>query len=310
VKGLFTQCGAVLLRQAITLDQLLEALDRAGLQPRRKPPTGDGHWAFGDGAAVVPLGGSGRMLIDIVEQPWPDSMGDPKSDPLVFGAWTMGHFGAGTFPNGLQRAIEQAWHWPEARQLRHQAFLRLRCTWVSGADDPIVPPDYKALPELVRLARTAAGLLRLPQAVAWFDPVGEVLMDAAHLDEALSHLETTGQPPLDAWTNVRFFRAGESGWALMDTVGMGQLDLPDLEAVFDMDKASPEQVARLLRNLSLYMLQKGDAFEEGHTVDGPDGTPWSAMRVQGLVSPPRDTRRFVQPGERVPHALLARGEDT
>ncbi len=303
--GLFTQCGVVLLSEAITLEQLLEALPGA----RSKPPTGQGHWAFGDGAAVLPTGGGGRLMVDVVERPWPDAMGDPKDDTLVFGAWTMGHFGSGTFPGGLQRAGEQAWHWPEARALQHAAFLRLRCIWVQGKDDPIRPADYRPMPELVRLARTASGLLKLPQALAWFDPVGEVLMNAQHLDEALAHLEQTGQPPLDAWINLRFFRAGDSGWALMDTVGMGQLDLPDLEAVFNLELAQPDQVARMLRNISLYLLGKGDAFEEGHTADGPDGQPWGVMRVTGLVSPPRDTRRFVQPGERVPHALLARGED-
>lgn len=34
---------------------------------------------------------NGQVLVDTVDQPWPDSMGDPQKDPMIFGAWSMGN---------------------------------------------------------------------------------------------------------------------------------------------------------------------------------------------------------------------------
>jgi hypothetical protein len=95
------------------------------------------------------------------------------------------------------------------------------------------------------------------------------------------------------------------GWMLMDTVGMWQLDRPDLEAVFPEGRFSPDEVAACLRNVSLYLAAKGDVIEEGHTIDGPGPMRWQARRFEnGLADPPRDTiRLFPTKGPTAPPQL-------
>jgi hypothetical protein len=42
-------------------------------------------------------------------------MGDPKLDPMTFGAWSMGHFGPLAYPGGLGGARQHAWSWQTGR---------------------------------------------------------------------------------------------------------------------------------------------------------------------------------------------------
>ena len=66
--------------------------------------------------------------MDVLESLWPDSMGDPKEDVDLFGAWSMGAFGPLAFPGNLKRAAEQAvaFEGAAAAVSAHRAFVRLR----------------------------------------------------------------------------------------------------------------------------------------------------------------------------------------
>ena len=96
----------------------------------------------------------------------------------------------------------------------------------------------------------------------------------------------------------------------MDTVGNGQFDLPDLEAIYDADKFEPSDVERFLRYASLYMLRGDEDVDEGDTADGPGDISWVAMQCdEALSDPPRPTIRWVpQDGSEPPSELLERGE--
>jgi hypothetical protein len=198
---------------------------------------GDDAWFFGGPRLTIPFRRevNGYVMVDSVDRPWPDHMGDPKKAPLIFGAWSMGHFGPFAYPGGLARAGQHSWNWQLGKTIAqgHSAFLRVRSTYVFRAKDdaPLMPEDYDPLPELEFLTRIAADLLALPQAVCYFNPNGEVLRDADALRESLNAAWWRQLPPLDAWANIRLFRSDED-WCFMDTVGNGQLDLPDLEACF------------------------------------------------------------------------------
>ncbi len=110
------------------------------------------------------------------------------------------------------------------------------------------------------------------------------------------------------WTNVRLFRATEE-WSLMDTVGNGQLDLPDLEAVYLTDKFQPSEVEGFLRSASLYLLQGDEEVEDGDTADGPGQIHWMAMQCPDALSdPPRPTIRWIpQDDSEPPEELLEKG---
>lgn len=282
--------------------------------PREAPPTDDS--VFGGPGVLVPFdfgdGPAGEVLLDVVDTPWPDHMGDPVGDPMLFGAWSMGQLGPFTFPGALARALEHSYGWPEApdRVAGSTGFVRLRTSYVfgrpPGSDEPAVPVGVEPVDELLFVTRLAREVLALEQSLAWFCPGGEVLAPAAAVDELLGQDDG---PPLELWANLRFEQqpAGLDGWSLMDSVGMAQLDVRDHACAFPVG-GDPDEVAGFLRNLAFYVLEHGDGvIGPGDTVDGPvvegDET-WRAVHVEeSLLAPPRPLVRWVPAHLAVPATL-------
>jgi hypothetical protein len=158
--------------------------------------------------------------------------------------------------------------------------------------------------------RVVSPLMELPGVICYFNPGGEVLRDATGLRQGLNHAWLHDFPPLDMWTNVRLYQATES-WSLMDTVGNGQFDLPDMEAIFHADSYKASEVEEFLRNASLFSLREDNDFEEGDTADGPGGVVWMALECdEALADPPRPTIRWVpEDGNEPPGELLETGGD-
>jgi hypothetical protein len=268
------------------------------------------EWAFGGPAVLVEFRPevNGRAVVDIVDRPWPDDMGDPQTEPMLFGAWTMGHFGPCTFPGNLRRAAQQCWAWDEGKTVlgRHRAFLRVRVTYAAHTGN-LFPPDYDAVPELVTLTRLTRLLLELPGALAYFNPGGEVLRSAEGVDESLAHAARSSLPPLDLWSNIRLFNIGD-GWKLMDTVGNIQLDRPDIEACFASQECG--EVDPFLRNVTWYLLQQGEVINDGDTIGGPGDVNWRASLHDDALTDPsvRRVLRFLpEDGSEIPAALRRDG---
>jgi hypothetical protein len=115
-KGFFSQGVCLLTDGSTTIEGVRAALERAGFSIVKAVPASE-FWSFSGPAlllAYLPQV-NGSVTIDVVNHPWPDAMGDPKADPMTFGAWGMGHFGPFAYPGGLQRAMEQSWGWEAAR---------------------------------------------------------------------------------------------------------------------------------------------------------------------------------------------------
>lgn len=315
-KGLFTQGMCVLMREPVSIPDLQQRLKAFELVGRHEFMDDDDapYTLVFDYRPEV----NGHLLITPATCPWPDDMGDPDESPERFVAWSLGQFGPLAFPGCLQRAGEQSWGWEEGSdQIRqHTAHVRLLISYILGVGDPIdedeeiplVPDDYDPLDELNFLTRAVASVLEMPQAICYFNPGGEVLRDDGGLRRGLNFAWNHELPPLDVWTNVRLFRATER-WSLMDTVGNGQFDLPDVEAIYDTDRFEPSDVEGFLRNTSLYMLQDEDEVAEGDTADGPGEVNWMAIEcVDGLSDPPRPTIRWIpQDGTDPPAELLDKG---
>ena len=307
-KGFFTQGLCILLEKAVSIEQIEAALADFEIVGREDA---NDTWAFrGDSVTVAYRPEcQGHVLVDVVDQPWPDHMGDPKDEPQIFGAWSMGYFGPFAYPGGMERAGAQCWHWDEGRATaaRHEAFIRIRSTYVIGAEDdsPVLPEDYAAYPELEFLLQVTGSLIRLSEALCYFNPNGEMLLSQTGLAEAIQFAQENNVPPLDVWTNVRVNVLSED-WSAMDTVGCAQLDIPDSEAFFRVEVYDFGEVASFLRTVTLYLLNNGDVFEDGDTMDGPGEIRWQVYHEgESVNDPPRDVLRWKpMDGEDVPAEFL------
>jgi len=307
-RGLWTQAITVLTRSAPTLDALRERL--ADREPKLRETDSPNGWMGAPQGLLVPYRPevNGWIELDVVPSPYPDPMGDPKNDADLFGAWTMGSFGPGAFPGNLNRAVRHCVACPDAAEAaaaEHAAFVRARIAYVYGAGEDAVlePEDRDPVDELWTLADVASTLLEDDDALAWFHPGGEVILDPPSLAAALKNAIRHRVPPLDVFAHVRIFRIGDvEGWAVMDTVGTTLFGLPDNEACVPQDR-DPNEVASWLRQIQLYLLESGPVIEVGHTVDGPGGD-WRALTVaEGLIEPPRPTLRWAPEGVELPDVL-------
>jgi hypothetical protein len=297
VRGIFSQTVCLLADDRCQLEDLAAALTAARYEVRSPRATPDpDSWAFGGLSVLVPYRPevNGYIAIDLVERPWPDAMGNPAEQSQVFGAWAMGNFGPFAYPGGLQRAVQQAWGWAEAGDVvaAHTRFARVRLSYVFGAgrDAKILPPDWSPLPELAFVNDLVRTLLSAHGVLCYFNPNGEVLATAETFGRTLEDCRRGHHLPLDLWSNVRFVRLSEE-LGLMDTVGNGQLEIPDLEAAFPIAEYDPNDVAYYLRNLSLYVLESGATVADGDRIDGPNegDLGWIARGPldQGTLDPPR-----------------------
>lgn len=312
--GFYTQTVCVLLRDELSLDQLRPALANYKILKEIPGGSSSGEWAMGGPAYVLEyrMPKNGTVVVDIANHPWPDGMGDPKQETAIFGAWSMGMFGPFTFPGGLQRAMQQCWAWEDGKWLptQHRGFLRVRSSYVlgGGQDAQIRPDDYDAEEDLEFVTRVAQAVMQLPQALCYFNPNGEVLRDRDMLNESIAYAREVELPTLELWSNIRLFNVDER-FSLMDTVGNGQLDLPDFEAVFSR-KYDCGEIDGFLRNLTLYLLNEGNVIQDRDTLDGPGDIKWQAHHFeQGLCDPPRNVLCFVPlDGAAPPDEVLNRPE--
>lgn len=307
--GIYTQTVCLLLRDEVTLAHLKPILEQYTI---RKEVRASDNWGFGGPTYVIDYRPdvNGYVAVDVVNRPWPDSMGDPKEDPEIFGAWSMSSFGPATFPGGLHRAMQQSWIWPEGKTvpMQHQGFLRVRSSYAFGADGntPIRPEDYDAEQDLEFVTKVARSLLALPQALCYFNPGGEVLRSRELTEECLEFSAENSLPALSLWSNVRLFNISPE-FSLMDTVGNQQLDLPDIEAVFSRDYDCGD-IDDFLRNLTYFLLSEGEVLKDKHTVDGPRNIRWQAHHFENsLVDPPRRVICFLpSDGKSPPDGVLDR----
>lgn len=298
-KGFFTQGVSLLTNGHATIEDIKAALRLQGFEIAKEAPAAE-KWAFGGPTLVVAYRPdvNGYVSVDIVNQPWPDSMGDPKSDSITFAAWSMGHFGPLAFPGSLARARQHAWVWQPAQTISegHRGFIRLRTSYVFGAenDGPVMPADYDPVAEMMFLSEAATALLQAPGVLCYFNANGEVLRDYASFRQVWDSCNEQQKLPLSLWTNIRFFNLSEK-LGFMDTVGNGQLEIQDVEAVFPSAKYDPGVIDYYLRNVTHYLLGLDREMQSGEEIDGPGESNLSwTMEVldQGVIDPPRRVLRL------------------
>ncbi len=318
-RGLYTQGAAVLLNQPVDFSQIQSCLSGFELAVVPATPDSQEHPLM---LLKDDQPGEGQAVVICSDQPWPEDLPDPEENPEMFAAWTQGQYGPLAFPGDLQRAIEQSWRWDEGREeaAKHVAHIRILYSYPLPADEQTaaddseqaaaeIPEDADPIAELHFVTRVVSRLLELPAAICYFNPGGEVLMNAEDLRGGLNECWKHDLVPVDMWTNVRLFRATET-WTLMDTIGNEQFDLPDLEVIFENEQFDPSEVESFLRNVVLCMLMDNIEIDDGDTVDGPGEQVWQALLCNdGLNDPPRPTLRWFLDTATPPEELLDVGQD-
>lgn len=310
---LFTQCAAVLFDAPPSLEEVERALAAWPVAGAQKPAEGDDGWIASGPGFLVELRKGGAVIVDVVDRPWPDDPRAALEKPALAAAWRAGQLGIASAPGALARARQQCWAWadgPDAAA-RHRAFVRMRKVVPLKDESGSLPKDHDPVHELATLTEMAAPLLRLPGASALFFPGGEALRSREQVEEVLQRKVGVGPPSLDLWVNLRALGLGEEGatkWALVDTIGMRQLRLPDHEAIFADGQEEPDAVAQMLTNACLHTAA-GKGIAPGSTMDDARGRRWKASQATGLLSPERPVIRWnPEAGPAPSEAFLARGK--
>jgi hypothetical protein len=310
-KGFFTQCLCVLLERTVSIEQIERALQQ--FSPIA-PEASNEHWAFSGPCVLLPYrpAVNGYAIVDVVPVKWPDHMGNVEQEKELFSAWMMGFWGPGTYPGALGRALqhqERVWDGVASVVNKHSALIRVRLSYAVGADDDstLRPADYDPIAEMAFLMKVAMAVLQMDGALCYFNPNAETLRNLEGVRESMDHWAGNDLPPMDLLSDVRLFKA-EGDWSLMDSVGNGQLEIPDQEACFS-EAYDPNEVAAWLRDLALYMIRNGAIIKAGDSTDGPAGKVWRAKVIgESLTEPPRQVIRwFPDDGTLAPAALQAGG---
>jgi len=325
-QGDFTQSTFILLDRPPDLDEVAAVL--ASFEILKKVEDPGTPWYFGGPSLVIPYRSeqNGFVYVDIVGHPWPDSMGHPTHDSDLFGAWASGQFGPHVVPGALVRASRMSLIWrPEADLLDdHTAFVRVRTSYVFGQEegaDPI-PADHDPVHELEFVMSITKKLMDLPGSICYFNPNGELLRDAEALNAQLGWCAANKVPSMPAWTSARLFEArvdrpdstqaedrseealepdATDNWWLLDTVGLPQVDLPDLEAFFPAGVVDPGPLHDFLWDVAFHLIGEGHGFEDGDTLPGPADRRWRVRVMENSWFPPlRRILRWFPVDELVP----------
>ena len=200
---------------------------------------------------------------------------------------------AGFDPSEVQSALEQAWQWPQSREVVALCHSSLLVTDMLSSG-----LDHRERLELFHRALVSALEVAPCEAIYW-RPSDQLIEPAAYLRERRAPEPNS----LFGAVNVRLFNIEKRapGEKLMDTLGLAALGLPDLQCHFlDLD---PNEVGSLLYNTALYIYKNGDIIADGETLGLSPEQKWICRHEDALVPPDRVVLD-VNPGP--PHAAGAR----
>lgn len=172
-------------------------------------------------------------------------------------------------------ALGQTWDWEDAERAveRHRSTLIVSDLLAAGL-------PYKERLDLFQGALRGV-LESVPCLAILWRPCGRFVDPERFLR---SQRPGDDYDPLFGPINVRMFRDGEA--AVMDTLGLAALGLPDLQCRFPgLDGG---RVAALLHGAARYVYEMGDVIGNDHTVPGLEpGDRWPCRRAEAVVPPAR-----------------------
>ena len=181
----------------------------------------------------------------------------------------------GLDPSEYDAAVQQSWDFPGAAE----AVARGRHTLLASEFMARLLPS----PERLRLFRAlGTGMVELTRPIALYSRAAYALYDPQRWLE----IQRDGYEYYGLF-NVRTFNVEGTDDAVMDTLGLGIFGVPDLQCHFrGLDR---DEVANLLYNIGIYLMQNGDVIESGHTVQGlAEGSTWRCNHEDSLIPPERE----------------------
>lgn len=186
----------------------------------------------------------------------------------------------------------QMWNVPQANQ------LLARCTHhVRLSDQNAQGLDYKARGDLI-VQMTEAVFACYPDCVAVYTPAAGRLLTA---EQMRSNPSRGGDRFLYLCVNTRFFSvSGTEGDMMIDTVGLSQIGLPDLQ--YHFHSLNPNALMKHAYSVASLLYAVGPMMKSGETIDGMDNygisqeIRWPVQYQHGLIEPPRIVMA-ITPGE-------------
>lgn len=177
----------------------------------------------------------------------------------------------------IAAALEQTWDWPEA------GAAVARCRYSVLVSELMASP-FPAMVRVQAFHRVVHAMAELhtPEAIHW--------VTSQRVVDPRTYLSAKQTEPADEIfpvVNVRMFRVEDSDQIVMDTRGLEDLGLPDLQCRFR--NLEPRAVAEVLINTGCYVIETAAVLETGHTVAGIRRTDkWRCRLGMALVAPERE----------------------
>lgn len=129
----------------------------------------------------------------------------------------------------------------------------------------------------------------LQAAVEQLEPVAMVTKHSQQVVLTQDYLDAVDEPPIKrpGSLNVRFYNISNTpGDMLMDTRGLSEIGLPDLQCHFR--QLEPNDVSAVLYNTAMDVFENGPELESGHSAAGIEpGSKWEVQFENALVPPER-----------------------
>jgi Domain of unknown function (DUF4261) len=181
----------------------------------------------------------------------------------------------------------QTWDWPEADEALG------KCTG-SVLVSEMLAGGFSPRQRIEAFGAVLSALIDLtsPLAISW--PQSQRVTDPV-----LFYSDTLEGP-----LNIRYFAvAGDDEARVMDSLGLAVFDLPDFQCHYR--EAEPAEVATVIFNTAVYLLDAGDVILDGDTISGVRGDERYVCRHEPALLPP--ARRVIDIDLGPPYAAGLRG---
>lgn len=199
-------------------------------------------WALSSSGLTLESPGGPTVTVSIVKHKWPDRSHNVNGSRAPLFGRSLPALGSTVRPGGLARSARNAALLPNARTMvsRHRAFVRIRTSYPAVSNMAHRADLDNLGSELVRslelVTQIGARIMRVPGALCWYAPSGEVLASEPTLRILERRTDWEDRPPIEVWVGVEQRLSEATNELEVNSVGAFQLGMNELRFV---DEATP-----------------------------------------------------------------------